>query len=68
MEKEVGKVIRVEYDSDSKDMQIILSIKDEEYKRKILRDFRHSDKLLIKGDIVMAVVDGRKENNNDSSK
>lgn len=60
MEKKVGEVIYVEYDTETKDLILKIRIKDEQYKRKILRDFRNADKLLIKGDDVMSVV-GNKE-------
>jgi len=60
MEKKVGEVIHVEYDTETKDLVLKIRILDEQYKRKILRDFRNADKLLIKGDDVMSVV-GRED-------
>jgi hypothetical protein len=60
MERNIGKVIRVEYDTKTKEMILVLNVEDPDYKKRILRDFKNSDKLIIKGETVMAVV-GRKE-------
>lgn len=57
MEKKVGEIIHVEYDTITKEMKIIIRIEDAEYKQKILRDFRESEKLLIKNQEVMTIIE-----------
>lgn len=57
MEQSIGRIMLVSYDSETKDMIITIKITDDKYKRQILRDFKGSEKLLIKGQEVMVVID-----------
>jgi len=52
LEKNVGKIKNIKYDSESNDMEIVIFITDNKFKKKILRDLSLSGQLKFDGDEV----------------
>jgi hypothetical protein len=52
LQKNVGKIKNIKYDSDSNDMEIVIFITDNKFKKKILRDMSLTGQLKFDGDDV----------------
>ncbi len=52
LQKNVGKIKNIKYDSDSNDMEIVIFVTDNKFKKKILRDMSLSGQINFKGDNV----------------
>ena len=54
MEKSVGKVIRVEWDTETDEVRIVMNITDPHFKRRVIYDKDFEDILSVKGkDVIM---------------
>ena len=54
--KQVGKVIRVEWDDDTGEVRIVMEITDPKFKKRILQSTDYQDILSIKGKDVMIIA------------
>ena len=61
MDKEVGKVIRVEWNTETDEVHIIMNITDPTFKRRVIHDNDFKDILSIKGKDVIVVASKSKE-------
>jgi hypothetical protein len=52
LERNVGKIKNIKYDSESNDMEIVIFITDNKFKKKILRDLSLSGQIKFEGDEV----------------
>ena len=52
LEENVGKIKNIKYDPDTNDMEIIIFITDNKFKKKILRDLSLSGQIKFEGDTV----------------
>ena len=52
LEKNVGKIKNIKYDPDTNDMEIVIFITDNKFKKKILRDLSLSGQIKFEGDVV----------------
>ena len=50
LEKNVGKIKNIKYDSETNDMEIVIFITDNKFKKKILRDLSLSGQIKFEGD------------------
>ena len=50
LEKSVGKIKNIKYDSETNDMEIVIFITDNKFKKKILRDLSLSGQIKFDGD------------------
>jgi hypothetical protein len=53
LDKSVGKIKNIKYDSETNDMEIVIFITDNKFKKKLLRDLSLSGKIKFKGDEVL---------------
>jgi len=53
LDKSVGRIKNIKYDSETNDMEIVIFITDNKFKKKLLRDLSLSGKIKFKGDEVL---------------
>jgi len=53
MEKNVGKIKNIKYDSKTNDMEVTIFITDNKFKKKLLRDLALLGKLVFDGDEIL---------------
>ncbi|MAG28029.1 hypothetical protein CMI47_21085 [Candidatus Pacearchaeota archaeon] len=53
LDKSVGKIKNIKYDSETNDMEIVIFITDNKFKKKLLRDLSLSGKIKFKGDEIL---------------
>lgn len=53
LEKSVGKIKNIKYDPETNDMEIVIFITDNKFKKKLLRDLSLSGKIKFEGDEIL---------------
>jgi hypothetical protein len=62
-DKQVGEIIRIEWDQETGTVRIVMDILDEDFKRRVLHNKEYADLLSIKGKAVMMVATRKKNEN-----
>lgn len=57
----VGQIVRIEWDSDTDEMNITMRITDDSFKRRVLNGKKYEDLLTISGEDVMVVASKEKD-------
>jgi hypothetical protein len=53
LEKNVGKIKNIKYDPETDSLEVLVSITDDKFKKKLLRDLSLSGKIKFKGDQIV---------------
>jgi hypothetical protein len=53
LDKSVGRIKNIKYDPETNDMEIVICVTDNKFKKKILRDLSLSGKIKFEGDEIL---------------